>query len=145
MKIITREKYTKVVLKTPAIGSVGDKTDRSLAEECDIDFILHKYGDAIAGQRWKAGEVDDFSDVPDDPVDRLEWLKQNKELSERAGIGSRGEIIDKDKFNAFFGLSESKKVEDTLKEDYENLKRQFEDYKQANPVQVQPEEKQELN
>ena len=145
MRIIKRTEYTQVTLVTPAIGSVGDKTDRSLAEECDIDFILHKYGDAISSPRWQSGVIDDFSDVPEDPVERLTWLKEHQEMAERAGIGSRGEILDKDKFNNFFGLSQSKKTEDTLKEDYENLKRQFDEYKQANPVAVDPTPKTEIN
>lgn len=108
MHIIIRGQSPVVELVTPAIGAIGDMCDRSCEQECDIDFVLRKYGDAVSLQRWTNGGLDDYSDVPEDPVERIQWIKDHVELAEQAGIGTRGEIIDADKFNAFFGLSDSK-------------------------------------
>ena len=121
MQIIIRGQSPVIELVTPAIGAVGDMCDRSCEQECDIDFVLRKYGDAVSLQRWTNGGIDDFSDVPDDPVDRIAWIKSHAEMAEQAGIGTRGEIVDADKFNAFFGLSKAKQETDDLKARYDAL------------------------
>ena len=121
MHIIIRGQSPVIELVTPAIGAVGDMCDRSCEQECDIDFVLRKYGDAVSLQRWTNGGLDDFSDVPDDPVDRIAWIKSHAEMAEQAGIGTRGEIVDADKFNAFFGLAKSKETVDDLKAKYDAL------------------------
>ena len=121
MHIIIRGQSPVIELVTPAIGAVGDMCDRSCEQECDIDFVLRKYGDAVSLQRWTNGGIDDFSDVPDDPVDRIAWIKSHAEMAEQAGIGTRGEIVDADKFNAFFGLAKSKQETNDLKAKYDAL------------------------
>lgn len=121
MHIIIRGQSPVIELVTPAIGAVGDMCDRSCEQECDIDFVLRKYGDAVSLQRWTNGGLDDFSDVPDDPVDRIAWIKSHAEMAEQAGIGTRGEIVDADKFNAFFGLAKSKQETNDLKVKYDAL------------------------
>ena len=121
MQIIIRGQSPVIELVTPAIGAVGDMCDRSCEQECDIDFVLRKYGDAVSLQRWTNGGIDDFSDVPDDPVDRIAWIKSHAEMAEQAGIGTRGEIVDADKFNAFFGLTKAKQETNDLKAKYDAL------------------------
>ena len=121
MQIIIRGQSPVIELVTPAIGAVGDMCDRSCEQECDIDFVLRKYGDAVSLQRWTNGGLDDFSDVPDDPVDRIAWIKSHAEMAEQAGIGTRGEIVDADKFNAFFGLTRAKQETNDLKAKYDAL------------------------
>lgn len=121
MQIIIRGQSPVIELVTPAIGAVGDMCDRSCEQECDIDFVLRKYGDAVSLQRWTNGGLDDFSDVPDDPVDRIAWIKSHADMAEQAGIGTRGEIVDADKFNAFFGLAKSKQETNDLKAKYDAL------------------------
>lgn len=121
MQIIIRGQSPVIELVTPAIGAVGDMCDRSCEQECDIDFVLRKYGDAVSLQRWTNGGIDDFSDVPEDPVDRIAWIKSHAEMAEQAGIGTRGEIVDADKFNAFFGLTKAKQENNDLKAKYDAL------------------------
>ena len=121
MHIIIRGQSPVIELVTPAIGAVGDMCDRSCEQECDIDFVLRKYGDAVSLQRWTNGGLDDFSDVPEDPVDRIDWIKRHAEMAEQAGIGTRGEIVDADKFNAFFGLTKAKQETNDLKAKYDAL------------------------
>lgn len=121
MHIIIRGQSPVIELVTPAIGAVGDMCDRSCEQECDIDFVLRKYGDAVSLQRWTNGGLDDFSDVPEDPVDRIDWIKSHAEMAEQAGIGTRGEIVDADKFNAFFGLTKAKQETNDLKAKYDAL------------------------
>lgn len=121
MHIIIRGQSPVIELVTPAIGAIGDMCDRSCEQECDIDFVLRKYGDAVSLQRWTNGGLDDFSDVPDDPVDRIAWIKSHADMAEQAGIGTRGEIVDADKFNAFFGIAKSKQETNDLKSKYDAL------------------------
>ena len=121
MHIIIRGQSPVIELVTPAIGAIGDMCDRSCEQECDIDFVLRKYGDAVSLQRWTNGGLDDFSDVPEDPVDRIAWIKSHADMAEQAGIGTRGEIVDADKFNAFFGLTKAKQETNDLKAKYDAL------------------------
>lgn len=121
MHIIIRGQSPVIELVTPAIGAIGDMCDRSCEQECDIDFVLRKYGDAVSLQRWTNGGLDDFSDVPEDPVDRIAWIKSHADMAEQAGIGTRGEIVDADKFNAFFGIAKSKQETNDLKSKYDAL------------------------
>lgn len=55
-------------LVTPAIGAEGDLCDRSFEGECDVDYILRKYGAAGDGAA-RFGVTGDFSQVPSDLVD----------------------------------------------------------------------------
>lgn len=55
-------------LVTPDIGSEGDLCDRSFEGECDVDYILRKYGAAGDGAA-RFGVTGDFSQIPNDLVD----------------------------------------------------------------------------
>ncbi len=55
-------------LVTPAIGAEGDLCDRSFEGECDVDYILRKYGAAGDGAA-RFGVTGDFSQIPGDLVD----------------------------------------------------------------------------
>ncbi len=55
-------------LVTPAIGAEGDLCDRSFEGECDVDYILRKYGAAGDGAA-RFGVTGDFSQIPSDLVD----------------------------------------------------------------------------
>ena len=55
-------------LVTPAIGAEGDLCDRSFEGECDVDYILRKYGAAGDGAA-RFGVTGDFSQIPNDLVD----------------------------------------------------------------------------
>lgn len=66
VNIFTR--FARPLADTPHIGEEGDMCDRTFEGECDIDFILRKYGSAGDGAA-RFGVTGDFSTIPSDLVD----------------------------------------------------------------------------
>ena len=62
------DRYARPLADTPRIGSEGDLCDRSFEGECDVDYILRKYGAAGDGAA-RFGVIGDFSQIPSDLVD----------------------------------------------------------------------------
>lgn len=72
---------------TPRIGAEGDMCDRSFEGECDVDFILRKYGSAGDGAA-RFGVTGDFSQIPSDLVDL------HNHMSDIAAQMRKGESVD---------------------------------------------------
>lgn len=75
------------VLVTPALGSEGDKCDRTFEGECDVDFILRKYG-TLGDSSARFGVYGDFSNLPSDLVDLRNYTERIR------GMMLDGETID---------------------------------------------------
>lgn len=88
MKIVNY--YTRCchpVLVTPPLGSEGDKCDRTFEGECDVDFILRKYG-TLGDSSARFGVYGDFSNLPSDLVDLRNYTERIR------GLMRDGESID---------------------------------------------------
>lgn len=106
---VTVEMRPTPVLVTPPLGGVGDKCDRSCEAECRIDNIIRKYGE-ILPQALAAQQMDiDMTDVPDDPIDKMAYIKALKDRLAERGLSPLGEIVDAGKFKAAF--PDDKKIE----------------------------------
>ena len=86
-------------LDTPRLGEPGDVCDRTLEAECRIDNIIRRYGEIVPP--CQQGDID-MSDVPDDPVDKMEYIKTLKATLASRGLGLDGSIIDRELFNKTF-------------------------------------------
>lgn len=75
------------VLVTPALGSEGDKCDRTFEGECDVDFILRKYG-TLGDSSARFGVYGDFSNLPTDLVDLRNYTERIRDMMQD------GETID---------------------------------------------------
>lgn len=62
------DRFARPLIDTPRIGAEGDMCDRSFEGECDVDFILRKYGAAGDGAA-RFGVTGDYSQIPSDLVD----------------------------------------------------------------------------
>lgn len=67
------------VLVTPALGSEGDKCDRTFEGECDVDFILRKYG-TLGDSSARFGVYGDFSNLPTDLVDLRNYTERIRDM-----------------------------------------------------------------
>lgn len=104
---VTIEMRPTPALTTPPLGGVGDRCDRSCEAECRIDNIIRKYGE-ILPQALAAQQMDiDMSDVPDDPIDKMAYIKGLKDRLAERGLSPLGEVIDVEKFKAAFPAEKS--------------------------------------
>lgn len=86
-------------LETPRLGEPGDVCDRTLEAECRIDNIIRRYGEVLPPCRQ---EDVDMSDVPDDPVDKMEYIKTLKHTLASRGLGLDGSVINQELFDKTF-------------------------------------------
>ena len=106
-------------LITPSLGEEGDKCDRSRENECRVDTLLKKYGEILPPNYQ---EDIDLTDFPDDPIDRMKYVKDLKDRLASRGLDPQGNIIGKALFDKAFPQSVSPiaetvdKVVDKVKE-----------------------------
>lgn len=89
-------------LTTPALGEDGDRCDRTRENECRVDTLLRKYGEILPPNYH---EDIDLTDFPDDPIDRMKYVKDLKDRLASRGLDPQGNIIDKALFDKAFPQS----------------------------------------